>query len=109
MALASRVKCTYADCMKTFPTEKDMRRHKINAPEHEYCNRCNTDCEDFKHLLRHKAISRRHIACAICGEDFRSAGGREIHVQQVCTSSTYLAYQNGQVLTVGRSTTRSAR
>jgi len=92
------VNCTYSDCDKRFKTEKDMKRHKLHAPEHDYCKKCDVDCEDWADLTQHKATmmaeyiydrnrdedeSPKHITCEFCGEDFKSFGGRKAHRTQM--------------------------
>ncbi|KAF2165236.1 hypothetical protein M409DRAFT_67484 [Zasmidium cellare ATCC 36951] len=93
-----QVKCTHSDCEKLFETDKEMRRHKRDNPQHFYCYKCDVDCEDWEDLTRHKVdmmapfLERRviatddnkpkHIVCEFCGEDFKSFGGRKLHRQQ---------------------------
>nr|POF14090.1 hypothetical protein CFP56_03114 [Quercus suber] len=105
------VKCTYPQCHQHFATEKDMKKHKQDNPEHSYCRKCNMDCEDWEALLQHKidAMSPwlegkmmqyardtaaaeddknnlpapKHIVCEFCGADFKSFGGRKRHRAQV--------------------------
>lgn len=60
-----------------------MKRHKESEPEHEYCSRCDVDFADEMRFLVHKLRSEKHIACPVCGLDFRSAGGRDGHIRQV--------------------------
>ena len=82
------VHCTYEDCPRTFRTIKDMKAHKTKDPEHDYCSKCDKDFEDEMRLLIHKlSLSKAgrndHIACPICGIDFKSRGGCEMHIRQV--------------------------
>lgn len=93
-----RVKCTYGDCSKRFATEKEMKRHKVDATEHFYCKKCNVDCVDWDEFVRHKVDamwpwldgrmrdnkdeSPKHIVCEFCGQDFKSFGGRKLHREQ---------------------------
>lgn len=88
-----KIKCTYANCQKRFDTIKEMKRHKTNAPEHDYCKKCDVDCEDWDALVQHKVdamapfLDRRqepgatpkHIVCEFCGQNFESFGGRKLH------------------------------
>ena len=37
-----------------------MRYHKDSEPEHEYCYKCDVDCEDDSALLVHMIESCRH-------------------------------------------------
>ncbi|RAH67686.1 putative C2H2 finger domain protein, partial [Aspergillus aculeatinus CBS 121060] len=76
----TRVSCTYAKCGKQFPSKRDMDIHKIT--EHEYCERCDEDFPDEERLLIHKIISVKHIVCPVCGLEFRSSGGRDVHIRQ---------------------------
>lgn len=92
------VKCTYGHCSMRFDTEREMKYHKKNDPEHFYCKRCNVDCVDFEDLTQHKVDMMRpwlekqtrpagespqHIVCEFCGKDFKSFGGRKLHREQV--------------------------
>jgi hypothetical protein len=79
--------CTYANCTRGFVKEKDMIRHKVE--NHDYCRVCKIDFEDDGALLRHKINSEDHICCVVCGEDFRSASGRDRHQRQVRSDSPY--------------------
>lgn len=85
----SMVRCTYSDCPEVFASVREMKAHKIRDPEHDYCRRCDLDFEDEERLLLHKlkmnTIEQRddHIACPICGIDFKSDGGRAFHIRQV--------------------------
>ncbi|BDD55272.1 hypothetical protein MAP00_000810 [Monascus purpureus] len=82
------VRCTYSDCPEVFASVREMKAHKIRDPEHDYCRRCDLDFEDEERLLLHKlkmnTIEQRndHIACPICGVDFKSDGGRAFHIRQ---------------------------
>lgn len=94
-----RIRCTKPDCEMLFATEKQMRKHKRDDPEHFYCYKCDVDCDDWEDLTRHKVdmmapyIERRiiatpddmpkHIVCEFCGEDFKSIGGRKLHRETV--------------------------
>lgn len=82
----SKVRCTYFGCVRTFDSVRDMKRHKILEPDHEYCKACDEDFEDEERLLVHKIKSNKHIVCPICGVDFRSEGGRDGHIRQVSLS-----------------------
>lgn len=84
-----RVKCTYASCKLWFRDEKEMIKHKVNEPAHEYCKRCRMDFEDDEDLLVHKILSTNHIACQYCGLDFKSVGGMDSHVRQVSFPGTF--------------------
>ncbi|GES60038.1 C2H2 finger domain protein [Aspergillus terreus] len=78
----TRVRCTYRDCNRFFPSGKEMKKHKKDDPEHEYCSRCDEDFDDDEHLLIHKIKSDKHVVCPICGLEFRSEGGRDGHIRQ---------------------------
>ncbi|KAL1979360.1 hypothetical protein VTN96DRAFT_6098 [Rasamsonia emersonii] len=75
-----RVPCTYEDCRFYFDSEKEMKRHK--ASQHDYCSRCDEDFENEECLLIHKIKSTKHIVCPLCGGEFRSEGGRDLHIRQ---------------------------
>ena len=93
------VQCTFAGCTKYFETEKLMRRHKEEDPDHHYCKKCKLDFEDWEALKTHKVLemipwlegrkghneheSPKHIVCEFCSEDFKSFKGREIHRENV--------------------------
>ncbi|RMY89353.1 hypothetical protein D0862_10231 [Hortaea werneckii] len=91
------VKCTYPTCEKTFDCQKDMKRHKLSNPDHDYCNKCDVDCDSYDDLTQHKVSmmaefwadkdrkagdSPAHITCEFCGMDFKSFGGRKKHREQ---------------------------
>lgn len=77
----TRVPCTYKECSGVFTSAGEMKRHKAN--EHDYCSRCDEDFQDDEYLLLHKIKSDKHIVCVVCGIDFRSEGGRDLHTRQV--------------------------
>lgn len=93
------IKCTYAKCSKRFDTEKEMKYHKLDEPDHFYCKKCDFDGKDDQELKLHKVAtmqpwvegrmkqnkdeSPKHIVCEFCGMDFKSFGGRRIHRDQV--------------------------
>ncbi|EEP79998.1 predicted protein [Uncinocarpus reesii 1704] len=81
--LARRINCTFKGCMRAFPTEKELIKHKKYSPEHDYCVKCNEDFEDEESLLMHKIESSRHIVCPICVDEFKSEGGRDVHLRQI--------------------------
>ncbi|GLA15895.1 hypothetical protein AnigIFM62618_002452 [Aspergillus niger] len=92
---STRVPCTYKDCSGVFGSEWDMKRHKVN--EHDYCKRCDEDFQDDEYLLLHKIKSDKHIVCVVCGIDFRSEGGRDLHTrQQHRTPQSLTCYGCGQ-------------
>ena len=80
--------CTYGTCTRGFQSGKDMWSHK--EKDHDWCRRCDVDCEDDIDLLFHKINSERHICCTVCGDDFRSEAGRDRHERQVSRSCLYL-------------------
>ncbi|KAB8239229.1 putative C2H2 finger domain protein [Aspergillus alliaceus] len=80
--LPTKVCCTYSDCTLVFNSEKEMKKHKTFSPDHEYCSRCDEDCEDEERLLIHKIKSENHIVCPVCGVEFHSEGGRNSHIRQ---------------------------
>lgn len=67
-----------------------MKRHKSTAPDHEYCEKCDLDCETEDQLLIHKIKSNKHIVCPVCGIEFGSEGGRDRHIRLV--SLTHLIF-----------------
>ena len=79
-----RVPCTYQGCDLVFPSVREMKKHKTLYPHHDYCRMCDEDFEDEERLLIHKLHpDNSHICCPICGMDFKSEGGRDLHCQQV--------------------------
>ncbi|KLJ11852.1 hypothetical protein EMPG_12999 [Blastomyces silverae] len=80
--ITPRIVCTFENCNRTFATEKELRKHKIEFTDHEYCARCDLDFEDERELFAHKLESNRHIACPCCGEEFKSEGGKNTHFAQ---------------------------
>lgn len=89
--------CTYQNCQKRFDSVKQMKGHKLSAPEHDYCKKCDLDCDSWEDLTQHKVSlmsewmhnrsqskdeSPKHITCEFCGEDFKSFGGRKKHRTQ---------------------------
>ncbi|PGH10528.1 hypothetical protein AJ79_05456 [Helicocarpus griseus UAMH5409] len=86
-AVSPRIACTFNNCNRTFATAKELRKHKIQTIDHEYCARCDLDFDDEKELLYHKLDSNMHIVCPCCGEEFKSEGGKNTHFHQVqnCT------------------------
>ncbi|OAX84107.1 hypothetical protein ACJ72_01519 [Emergomyces africanus] len=77
-----RIVCTFDNCNRTFPTQKELRKHKIQFIDHEYCPRCDLDFDDERELFAHKLESNSHIVCPCCGEEFRSEGGKNTHFAQ---------------------------
>lgn len=77
--------CNYKGCFNSFDTEKELKKHKIRQDDHDYCEKCNLDFHDWEALVKHRKLTPGvHTACKICGEEFRSAGGRDRHHNQVC-------------------------
>lgn len=83
MSFQRNVPCTFDDCPRRFSSVEEMKKHKDNEPEHEYCRRCDLDFEDEVRFLIHKIRDGKHIACPVCGIEFRSEGGRDGHIRQV--------------------------
>ena len=79
------VKCTYPSCTRAFRSVREMKNHKRNDPEHDYCNKCDVDCDSWDDFVEHKANAnpKVHIACLHCGQDFKSIPGRNRHIAQV--------------------------
>ncbi|RMD43558.1 hypothetical protein DV735_g1573, partial [Chaetothyriales sp. CBS 134920] len=87
---SERVKCTYEGCNFYFATEKEMIRHKKNDPDHFYCQKCDEDCENDTEYMIHQILSPRHTVCPSCGMEFKSASGRDRHVEISHASSQRL-------------------
>jgi len=73
--------CTYEKCRFGFESSKLLKKHKMD--QHDYCKKCDMDFEDFQKHLDHKVGSPNHITCPVCGEDFKSSGGRDAHILAV--------------------------
>ncbi|KAL5335421.1 hypothetical protein BJX70DRAFT_390702 [Aspergillus crustosus] len=78
----SRIPCSFPNCKFFFPNLKAMKKHKYVDPEHDYCRKCEVDCESEEALLVHKIMSDKHIVCPVCGIEFGSEGGRDGHIRQ---------------------------
>ncbi|KAL4939943.1 hypothetical protein BDV06DRAFT_28260 [Aspergillus oleicola] len=87
----SSIKCTFPDCTFFFRTDKEMKKHKATYPEHEYCTKCDLDCDSEEMLLLHMIKSNKHIVCPICGIEFGSEGGRDRHIRQFHRTTQNLA------------------
>ncbi|MCJ1376943.1 hypothetical protein MMC17_000033 [Xylographa soralifera] len=79
MKMSKDYPCPYEDCRLGFDTLKALRRHKVE--KHDYCKKCDKDFKDAQDHLDHKIESSEHITCPVCGEDFRSNGGRDVHIR----------------------------
>jgi hypothetical protein len=81
----NEVKCTYKDCTISFDTEKEMKAHKKNSELHDYCVKCDEDCDSFDDLAMHKALrpDNHGKACRICGQEFKSSSGLKRHIELV--------------------------
>ncbi|KAL4787971.1 hypothetical protein BJX76DRAFT_353766 [Aspergillus varians] len=75
------IRCTFSNCKLFFNTVQAMKKHKSTSPAHEYCTKCDLDCETEDHLIIHKIKSTKHIVCPICGIDFGSDSGRDRHIR----------------------------
>ena len=54
------IKCTYEGCFKRFKDNEAMIKHKIKEPAHDYCKRCDQDCNDDLDFLIHQISSPNH-------------------------------------------------
>ena len=81
MKMSKDYPCPYEDCRLGFDNLKALRRHKTE--KHEYCKKCDSDFKDFQDHLDHKIESSEHITCPVCGDDFRSTGGCDVHIRTV--------------------------
>lgn len=82
--------CPWETCALGFETLKLLKKHKLDR--HDYCKKCDLDFNDFQHHLDHKIGSPNHITCPVCGEDFKSSGGRDAHIRAVSLLPYELAY-----------------
>ncbi|ORY13178.1 hypothetical protein BCR34DRAFT_600102 [Clohesyomyces aquaticus] len=78
-----RVKCTYNDCQASFDTEKEMKRHKRHAQEHDYCPKCDEDFLSYDEYALHKAFrpNEHGKACRICGEEYKTESALKRHIE----------------------------
>lgn len=54
-------KCTFENCDKVFKNAKDLRRHKIDDLDHDYCKKCDLDfASDLKHIIHRIATPSKH-------------------------------------------------
>jgi len=81
-AAEGKFPCTKPGCFEVFKREKDMKRHKRAADDHEYCMKHNLDFETYDDFVDHKAMSTEHCSCKFCGMDFKSKEGRAVHIQR---------------------------
>ena len=79
--------CSYEHCDYGFDNFSAMKHHKTSY--HEYCKECDIDFEGFQDHLDHKIQSSAHITCPACGQDFRSIGGRDLHIRDVSPRFSY--------------------
>ncbi|EXJ94427.1 hypothetical protein A1O1_02822 [Capronia coronata CBS 617.96] len=77
-----KIKCTYEDCFRHFSSREAMIAHKTKDPNHSYCALCDVDCGDDMLLFIHQLGTSAHICCPVCAQEFKSAGGRDRHVEQ---------------------------
>ena len=80
--------CTYVDCGEGFSDRHELKRHKYRAHD-GYCKRCDVDTPNHQTLIEHKQFTERHIACEVCGEDFKSEGGRNRHRLKVSLETLF--------------------
>ncbi|KAF2087359.1 hypothetical protein K490DRAFT_65750 [Saccharata proteae CBS 121410] len=77
-----RHKCSKEGCAASYDELKDLWRHMEREVDHDYCDKCKHLAVDWDDLVEHKIKSpTAHIACKFCGEDFKSAGGRDRHIK----------------------------
>ncbi|MCJ1478882.1 hypothetical protein MMC13_007566 [Lambiella insularis] len=76
--MSKKYPCSYDNCLLGFDTAKALIRHKTER--HDHCKKCTMDFKNFQDHLDHKIESSEHITCPVCGEDFRSSGGRDMHI-----------------------------
>jgi len=79
------IKCSYEDCYQSFDTKEEMIRHKKYSEEHEYCSKCDLDCEDLDAYVLHKITAplQHKKACRHCGDEFHTKAGLERHIALV--------------------------
>ncbi|KAL4871106.1 hypothetical protein BDV12DRAFT_194752 [Aspergillus spectabilis] len=86
-----RIPCSFSNCKLFFPTLKAMKKHKSADAEHDYCRKCDLDCDTEEQLLIHMIKSDKHIVCPVCAIEFGSEGGRDGHIRQFHRTSQNLA------------------
>ncbi|OJD30464.1 c2h2 finger domain [Diplodia corticola] len=78
------VKCPKPGCGQTFTSDKARMRHCNADDDHDYCKKCDYLAKDWDDLTHHKATSPIvHLCCKFCGQDFKSASGRDRHIRQL--------------------------
>jgi hypothetical protein len=77
-------KCTYEDCDMSFDTEREMKRHKRTDDAHDYCHKCDLDCEDPDAYAYHKILEPdNHLkSCRTCGEEYHTDSGLRRHTER---------------------------
>lgn len=73
IVMAGKIKCSYDDCHKHFKSYESMIEHKIKEPTHEYCKRCDVDCEDDIAYLIHQMNNPKHSEYRSRGSSTRSS------------------------------------
>ncbi|KAJ9665292.1 hypothetical protein H2201_004584 [Coniosporium apollinis] len=80
-----RVMCRFNkfdQCFRTFADEKEMKRHMVNADDHDYCRKCDETFKDWNDFVAHKASPACPlISCKFCGVDFKTTSGRDRHLR----------------------------
>lgn len=60
MASKNIVRCGFSGCNRFFSSEKELVRHKVRDPDHEYCPRCNLDFDTEEEMFIHLITSPKH-------------------------------------------------
>ncbi|KAL9624086.1 MAG: hypothetical protein Q9160_001608 [Pyrenula sp. 1 TL-2023] len=82
MTATMEISCTFTDCIRRFSSEKEMIRHKVDDPDHEYCKRCKLDFDTEEEMFMHVITSPRHeLACVGCRCIFARASLYMHHVE----------------------------
>ena len=83
-------KCYRKECSDiTFKSSASLRAHKVADKDlHNYCATCDEDFDDFHQHQVHLLNSDKHFVCYVCCKEFKSVGGRDLHMKQVCPGSS---------------------
>lgn len=75
--------CRRPGCNRQFPSEVDLRSHKVKSDDHDYCRECDLDFPNEKEYHGHLVREDRHKACPVCFVPFKSRQGLRAHCRQV--------------------------
>ncbi|KAF3914792.1 hypothetical protein ABW20_dc0101905 [Dactylellina cionopaga] len=71
---------------QVFESYSELIEHKVRVG-HDYCRKCDEDFPDRDAFELHTLNSNKHITCYLCGKEFRSESGLELHMENLHHSS----------------------